>query len=126
RNGAVGADVSEDLAVARAPACRRGTGVASPRPEPSAWPSPVPRGTAGLGGTRRPSLENQAIHLDSRLLSRLRRPVGRFNTELLGVLRIEPRPTELHRLATNDAADGSSAEKLVQNIQTNVPPGSTH
>jgi hypothetical protein len=39
------------------------------------------------------------------------RPVGRFNTELLGVLRVEPRPTELHRLASNDAADGSSAEK---------------
>jgi hypothetical protein len=36
--------------------------------------------------------------LGSRLFSRLRRPVGRFKTELLGVLRVEPRPTELHRL----------------------------
>src|SRR6202011_5537093 len=68
-----------------------------------------------------------AIHLDSRLLSRLRRPVGRFNTELLGVLRVQPLPAaELHRLSTNDAADGSSAEKAIQNIETNVPPGSTH
>src|SRR2546430_797141 len=65
--------------------------------------------------------------LDSRLLSRLRRPVGRFNTELPGVLRVQPLPAaELHRVATNDAADGSSAEKVIQNIETNVPPGSTH
>src|SRR2546427_12191384 len=62
------------------------------------------------------------IHLDSRLLSRLRRPVGRFDTELLGVLRVQPLPAaELHRLATNDAVDGSSAEKASQNIETNVP-----
>jgi hypothetical protein len=63
---------------------------------------------------------------DSRPLSRLRRPVGRFNGELLCVLGVEPRPTELRRLTTNDAADGSSAEKVIQNIETNVPPGSTH
>src|SRR5215469_12413787 len=63
--------------------------------------------------------------LDSRLLSRLRRPVGRFNTELPGVLRVEPLPAELHRLATNDAADGSSAEQVIQHIQTQVPAGST-
>src|SRR3989442_1803320 len=60
--------------------------------------------------------------LDSRLLSRLRRPVGRFNTELVGVLRVQPLPAaELHRVATSDAADGSSAEKAIQNIETNVP-----
>src|SRR5438876_10314335 len=63
--------------------------------------------------------------LDSRLLSRLRRPVGRFNPELPGVLRVEPLPAELHRLATNDASDGSSAEQVIQNIETNVPAGST-
>src|SRR5271157_3381651 len=50
----------------------------------------------------------------------------RFNAELLGVLRVEPRPIELHRLTSNDAADGSSAEKAIHNIETNVPPGSTH
>src|SRR4249920_3541905 len=60
--------------------------------------------------------------LDSRLLSRPRRPVGRFNTELLGVLRVQSLPAvELHRLTTNDGADGGSAEKAIQNIETNVP-----
>src|SRR6266851_2044968 len=39
-----------------------------------------------------------AILLDSRLLSRLRRPVGRFNTELLCVLRVQSLPAELHGL----------------------------
>ena len=53
-------------------------------------------------------------------------PARNFDTELLGVLQIEPMPTELHRLASNDAAEGSSAEKVIQNIETNVPPGSTH
>ena len=62
------------------------------------------------------------IHLDSRLLSRLRRPFGRFNAELLGVLRVQPLPAAVrHRLATNDAADGSSAEKAIQNVEADVP-----
>src|SRR5260370_24141807 len=53
--------------------------------------------------------------------------VGPFNTELPGVLPVEPLPAaELHRLATNDASHGSSAEKVIQNIETNVPPSSTH
>ncbi len=51
-------------------------------------------------------------------------PARNFDTELLGVLRVEPRRTELHRLASNDAADGSSAEKVIQNIETKLPPGS--
>src|SRR5206468_4281264 len=56
------------------------------------------------------------------ITDRLRRPVGRFDSELLGVLRVQPLPAaEPHRLATNDAADGSSAEKVIQNIETNVP-----
>src|SRR5438552_18142273 len=68
-----------------------------------------------------------AILLDSRLLSRLRRPVRRFNTELLGVLRVQPLlAAELHRLATNDAADGSSSEQVIQNIETNVQTVSTY
>src|ERR1017187_7184487 len=63
----------------------------------------------------------------SRFLSRLRRPVGRFHTELLGVLRVQPLPAaELHRIGPDNAADGSSAEKAIQNIETNVPAGSTH
>src|SRR5258708_24527165 len=66
-------------------------------------------------------------HLDSRILARLRRPVGRFNTELLGVLRIQPLPAaELHGVEANHAADRSSAEKMIQNIEANVPPGCAH
>src|SRR5215471_3294873 len=64
---------------------------------------------------------------ESRLLSRLRRPVGRLNTELLCVLGVQSLPAgELHRLTASDAADGISAEKAIQNIERNVPPGSTH
>src|SRR5712672_3121859 len=65
--------------------------------------------------------------LDSLILRRLRRPVGRFDTELLGVLRVQPLPAaELHGVGADEAADGSSAEKAIQNVETNVPPGSTH
>src|SRR6266545_7238966 len=50
-----------------------------------------------------------------------------LNAELLGVLRVQSLPAaELHRLGTNDAADGGSAEQVIQNIEANVPPGSTH
>src|SRR6202035_43825 len=68
------------------------------------------------------------IHfLHSRVLNRLRRPVGRYHAELFGVLRVQPLPAaELHRRGADHAADGSSAEKPIQNIETNVPPGSTH
>src|SRR5579863_9205600 len=51
----------------------------------------------------------------------------RFDTKLLGVLRVQPLPAgELHGLGASDAADGSSAQQVIQNIETNVPPGSTH
>src|SRR5213595_2443801 len=50
-----------------------------------------------------------------------------LNAELLCVLRVQSLPSaELHRLGTNDAADGGSAEQVIQNIEANVPPGSTH
>src|SRR5437879_4312881 len=56
-----------------------------------------------------------------------RGPTGGLNTELRCVLRVQSLPAlELHRLGADDAADGSSAEKVIQNIETNVPPGSTH
>ena len=49
-------------------------------------------------------------------------PARNFETELLGVLRVQPLPApELQRLATSHAPDGSSAEQVIQNIQTNVP-----
>src|SRR2546421_12635573 len=51
---------------------------------------------------------------------------SRLNAELLGVLRVQSLPAELHGLATNDAAEGSSAEQVIENIEANVPPGSTH
>src|SRR5215470_2027242 len=62
-----------------------------------------------------------------RLLGRLRRPVWRFDAELLGVLGVQSLPAaEFHGFRANHAADGSSAEKVVQNIETNVPPGSAY
>src|ERR1700722_13693953 len=61
------------------------------------------------------------------LLFRLRRAVGRFDTELLGVLRVQPLPSaELHGLGANRASNRLSAEKVIQNIETNMPPGGTH
>jgi len=55
-----------------------------------------------------------AILLDSRLLSRLRRPVGCFNTELLCVLGVQTLPTaELHGLGTDEAADRLTGEKPI-------------
>src|SRR5438132_5318338 len=53
-------------------------------------------------------------------------PTWGLNAELLCVLGVQTLPAELHRLGTNHAADGSSTEKMIQNIETNVPPGSTH
>jgi hypothetical protein len=60
-------------------------------------------------------------------LGALRRPVGRFHAELLGVFRVQPVPAvNLHRVGTDHSADGSCAEKSIQNVETDVPPGSTH
>src|SRR5262249_26854959 len=62
--------------------------------------------------------------LNSRLLSRLRLPVGRSNFELLCILSVQLLPTgRLNRLSTSDAADGISAEKPIENIESNVPAG---
>src|SRR5437868_5041513 len=73
--------------------------------------------------------KNRTLHAlahDSPLTT-LSRPVGRFNTELLCVLRVQSLPAgELHHVATGDAADRSPAEKVIQNIEGNVPSGSTH
>src|ERR1700722_19379492 len=45
-----------------------------------------------------------------------------FGGELLSVLGGQFLPAaELRRVTTGDAADGSSAEKAIQNIETNVP-----
>jgi hypothetical protein len=47
------------------------------------------------------------IYLDSGVLSRFRRPAGRFHTELLGILDVQSLPVELHRVTANDGADGN-------------------
>ena len=49
-----------------------------------------------------------------------------FDTELPGVLGVQPLPAELHRLTTNDASDRISTEEVIQHIETNVPSGSAH
>src|ERR1700687_1640634 len=65
--------------------------------------------------------------LDSRLLSRLRRPVGRFDTELLGVLGVQPLPAaELHGLGADDASNRLTREEPLKDVEANVPPGCTH
>src|SRR5438876_10604242 len=47
--------------------------------------------------------------------------------ELLCILRVPSLPAaELHRVGTDDAADGRSAEKVIQNVEADVPPGGTH
>src|SRR3974390_373204 len=48
------------------------------------------------------------------------------NTELLGILRVQPLPAELDGLRADDASKGSSTQKVIQNIEANVPPGSAH
>src|SRR5437879_268849 len=49
------------------------------------------------------------------------------DAELLCVLRVQSLPAaELHRVGTDDAADGRSAEKVIQNVEADVPPGGTH
>src|SRR5439155_11329927 len=73
-----------------------------------------------------PPLKTSPKRIDSRLLSRLRRPVGRFNTELLGVLGVQSLPAELHGLGAHDAADGLTGQKPIQHIEADVPPGSAH
>src|SRR6266480_2518544 len=49
-----------------------------------------------------------------------------LNAELLCILRAQSLPAELHGRGTNDAAEGGSAEQVIQHIEANVPPGSAH
>src|SRR5258708_11907082 len=90
------------------------------RPEGSGNAAPLANVTHSAPLKPKPGLNGP---VSSRLLSRRRRPFGRFGAELLGVLRDQPLPAgELHRLDAVDAPDGSSAEKAIQNIESNVPP----
>src|SRR5690348_10138782 len=106
--------------------------------QPKPWPKPLrltkaPRNACTVQNAAFTVASARAVGawfcapLASRRLSHLSRPVGRFHTELLGVLRVQPLPAgELHGLTGNDAAEGGSAKKPIQNIETNVPPGSPH
>src|SRR6266576_400179 len=50
-----------------------------------------------------------------------------LKVELLCILRAQSLPVaELHRVGTNHAAQRGSAEQVVQHIEANMPPGSTH
>src|SRR5580704_13884162 len=61
------------------------------------------------------------IYLHSRLLSRLR-PVGLFNTELLGVLRVQPLPAaELHGLGAHHASNRITRQEPLKDVEANVP-----
>ena len=64
-----------------------------------------------------------SVHL---LWPGLRRPLRHFNTELLGVLGVQSLKAELHGLGPDSASNGLTGEKVIQNIETNVPTGSTH
>src|SRR5882762_4280179 len=47
--------------------------------------------------------------------------------ELLGVLGVQSLPAgELDRVRTHHAPDGSSTKKVIQDIETDVPPGCAH
>src|ERR1700680_2063985 len=64
------------------------------------------------------------IHLDSRLLGRVRRPVGRFNTELLCVLGVQSLPAaELHGLGADDASNRLTREERLKDVKADVPAG---
>src|SRR4051812_24649203 len=61
------------------------------------------------------------------LVCRLRRPVWGLDAELLCVLRVQSLPAaEPHRVGTDRASDRGSAEKAIEHIEADVPPGSTH
>src|SRR5437660_2264542 len=45
-----------------------------------------------------------------------------FNTELLGILGVQPLPAaELHGVGAGDAANGSSAQEPLQDVERDVP-----
>jgi hypothetical protein len=60
--------------------------------------------------------------LDSGRLSWPTQSLGLFNTELLCVFGVQSLPAaELHDVGADDAADGISAEKVIQDVEADVP-----
>src|SRR5437867_5816697 len=56
-----------------------------------------------------------------------RGPTGGLNAELLCILGVQSLPAaELHRLGADDASDRLTREEPLKDVETNVPPGSTH
>ena len=77
------------------------------------------------GRADKPEYPRAVDFLDS-LLSRLGRPVGRFNTELLGVPRVQSLPAaEFHGIGADDASNGLTVEKPIHNVEADVPACST-
>src|SRR5262249_23194799 len=71
----------------------------------------------------------QSLHTLSRLRSGLWRlwwPVSDLNTEMLGVFGVQALPTELHRLASDDAPDGLAREQPIEDVETDVPARCAH
>src|SRR5213594_3548568 len=56
-----------------------------------------------------------------------RGPTGGLNAELLCILGVQSLPAaELHGLGADDASDRLTREEPLKDVETNVPPGSTH
>src|SRR5262249_24022828 len=53
-------------------------------------------------------------------------PVWDLDTELLGVFGVQALPTELHRLASDDAPDGFAREEPIEDVETDVPACRAH
>src|SRR5262249_19567906 len=53
-------------------------------------------------------------------------PVWDLDTELLGVFGVQALPTELHRLASDDAPDGFAREEPIEDVKTDVPARRAH
>src|SRR5678816_1849127 len=84
------------------------------------------RPSGGFAESRYSSSIDISLPTSSGLLSRLGRPLGFFDAELLCVLGVQPGPAELHGLASNDSADRASTEKQIHDIQTDVPSSGAH
>src|ERR1700732_5352397 len=60
--------------------------------------------------------------VDSRLLSRRRRPAGRFNAELLCVLGVQSPPVaQLHGLGADDASNRLTRKAALKDVEADVP-----
>src|SRR5947209_19522897 len=55
------------------------------------------------------------------------RPCGGLNAELFYILGVQLLPAaEFHGIGTDHAPDGSSAEQMIEYVESNVPAGCAH